>query len=249
MSALRPRDCRGSGTSRFLLYGACGALLVVLWTALVFVAGTSGGAGGDLAPEASRERTDERSTRPTGETMPGGEGEPGGAVPGEELREEMRSDPPEGGATDEPGGYDPLGLAGESGGLTETDRGRVRLGAARFVAAAYGYSGRDRDAYLSAVNETVILPAFYSSEGAEEVERYSEEVEREGARSAAKLARFEVRSVTDEVVEGRAYFETGDAYDDHGDLEGERRAYRQELTLERRGAIFRVKAAGEVEGA
>jgi hypothetical protein len=248
VSALRPGDGHASGGRGLLLYTACGVLLVVLWTALVFVAGNPGG-GGDRAPEASWETTDERSPEPIGETMPGEKGELGSAVPEEGPPEETRSDPPEGGAANEPGGYDPLGLAGESGGPTETDRGRARLAAARFVAAAYGYSGRDRVGYLSAVNETVVLPGFYSSEGAEEVERYSEEVERAGARSAAKLTGFEVRSVTDEVVEGRAYFETGDAYDDHGNLEGERRAYRQELTLERRGAVFRVKAAGEVEEA
>lgn len=231
-------------------YVAGGASLVLLWTILVLSAGAgdrSGEKADDRSPGIAETVPEERRPQPPDGGTPAG-------VSSERSVVAQRKDAdrlPEGGATHEPGGYDPLGFAGESGGLTETDKGRVRLAAARFIAAAYGYSGErgTQRKYLSAVNDSVLSPEFYGSPGGDQVRRYAEGVAASGTESAAKLTGFEVRGVTDGVVEGRAHFETGDAYDDHGDLEGERRAYRQELTLERRGAVFRVKAAGEVEGA
>lgn len=156
-------------------------------------------------------------------------------------------DHPEG-AAHEPGSYDPLGTGASSGDLSETDRERVRFAAAEFVSAAYGYSGENPDEYNQGVGETVVWPVFYESGGAAEVRRYAGQVERTGTRSAAELTRFEIEGATPGLAAGYAYFETGEGRDTRtGELTGEKLAYRQQMTLARSGASWKVKSVGEIE--
>jgi hypothetical protein len=151
------------------------------------------------------------------------------------------------GSTDEPAGHDPLGIQKQDVPLTPADKGRVKGAAARFVAAAYGYSGRDRDEYLDALNSLLIPQKFYASPGSEEIERLSEQVETTGTKGAAKMSAFQIEEVNRQRAEGYAYFETADSYDRYGELVGNEKGYRQRLTLARSGAIFLVEAAGEVQ--
>jgi hypothetical protein len=155
-------------------------------------------------------------------------------------------DHPEG-AAGEPGSYDPLGTGASAGDLAPIDRERVRFAAARFVSAAYGYSGRDDDAYNQGVGATVVWPVFYESPGAAEIERYAAQVGESGTRSAALLTRFEVRKTTPGTAEGYAYFETGAGYGRDGELTGEKVAYRQRMTLARSGAVWKVRATEKIE--
>ncbi len=158
----------------------------------------------------------------------------------------LRDDYPEG-VADEPGSYDPLGTSASPGDLAPIDRERIRFAAARFVSAAYGYSGRDEDAYNQGVGATVVWPGFYESPGAVEIERYAAQVGDTGTESAALLTRFEVEKTTPDAAEGYAHFETGAGYGADGELTGERLAYRQRMTLARSGAVWKVRATEKVE--
>jgi hypothetical protein len=150
------------------------------------------------------------------------------------------------GATNEPGTYDPLGTGAKPGDLTQTDEERARFAAASFVSAAYGYTGSDREEYLSGVYDWALSPDFARSQGSAEVSRYAGQVEETGTKSAARLTGFEVERTEPEGVRGWAHFETGEAYDGT-ELVGERLRYRQELVLLRVGAAWKVQAAGKVE--
>jgi hypothetical protein len=176
---------------------------------------------------------------------------PGGASPGAEPPAPSPSsaephDHPEG-ATNEPGSYDPLGTGASAGDLAKVDEERVRFAAARFVSAAYGYSGDDEDAYNQAVGQTVAWPVFYDSEGSEEIKRYAKQVEESGTKSAALLTRFEVLESSPDRVEGYAYFETGSGYGPNGELTGKKLGYRQHMTLRRTGATWKVEATEKIE--
>jgi hypothetical protein len=143
--------------------------------------------------------------------------------------------------------YDPLGAGASPGDLTEVDRERARFAAAQFISAAYGYTGNDEDAYNQGVGDTVVWPAFYESEGSKEIERFASQVEKTGTKSAAKLTRLNLRQTSPHSASGYAYFETGEGYGTGGDLTGERRAYRQHMTLQRTGATWSVKATGPIQ--
>lgn len=157
---------------------------------------------------------------------------------------------PSGGATDEPSGYDPLGIKHQKVPLTPADKSRVEGAASEFVTAAYGYSGPKGSSkeYLAGVEEAVITPGFYSSEGAAEVKRYSELVDKSGTQSAAKMSSFDIlKGATKDTLEGYAYFDTADTYNRYGEIEGHKTSYRQKLTVVRYGATFKVKSAGAVQ--
>lgn len=143
--------------------------------------------------------------------------------------------------------YDPLGRGASPGDLTKVDQERARFAAAQFVTAAYGYSGSDKDAYNQGVGDTVVWPGFYQSEGSKEIEHYASQVGRSGTKSAAKLTRLQVRQTSPYSASGYAYFETGAGYGADGNLTGERRAYRQHVTLQRAGAAWSVKATGPIQ--
>jgi hypothetical protein len=231
-------DNSGGGRARekrlLLLYAGGMISVVFLWMCLIFFLGVGSGAG---ESESAGARIEEGS---------------GNGRVGERGREENRlaqraPAAAMAGSTDEPAGHDPLGIQKQDVPLTPADKGRVKGAAARFVAAAYGYSGRDRDEYLDALNSLLIPQKFYASPGSEEIERLSEQVETTGTKGAAKMSAFEIEEVNRQRAEGYAYFETADSYDRYGELVGNEKGYRQRLTLARSGAIFVVEAAGEVQ--
>jgi hypothetical protein len=231
-------DNSGGGRARekrlLLLYAGGMISVVFLWMCLIFFLGVGSGAG---ESESAGARIEEGS----------GNGR-GGERGREENRLAQRAPAADiAGSTDEPAGHDPLGIQKQDVPLTPADKGRVKGAAARFVAAAYGYSGRDRDEYLDALNSLLIPQKFYASPGSEEIERLSEQVETTGTKGAAKMSAFEIEEVNRQRAEGYAYFETADSYDRYGELVGNEKGYRQRLTLARSGAIFLVEAAGEVQ--
>lgn len=124
--------------------------------------------------------------------------------------------------------------------------------AADFVATAYGYSGSSPESYGQGVGETVVWPDFYSSAGAAEIQRYTEEVAQRGTRNAAALTSFEVEETAGDgrqagTLTGYAYFTVGEDYTLSGDVEGSGQNYRQKLTLERQGDAYLVSAAREIQ--
>ena len=151
------------------------------------------------------------------------------------------------GTTAGPGSHDPLGNGASAGDLAPIDRERIRFAAARFVSAAYGYSGRDEDAYNQGVGATVVWPGFYESPGAAEIERYAAQVGETGTESVALLTRFEVEKTTPDTAEGYARFETGSGYGPDGELTGEKLAYRQRMVLARSGSVWKVRATEKIE--
>lgn len=236
------------GRRRAVVVAAAVLALAAGWGYLVVSWGEEGSA------TAASERTSSgEETRRQAQAVPD---EPAYATtPEEQTPSEARSEArtsethehPEG-AAHEPGSYDPLGTGASPDDLSEIDWERVRFAAAEFISAAYGYSGEDPDEYNQGVGETVVWPAFYSSAGAGQVSRYAEQVEKTGTRSAARLTRFEVEETAPGSVTGYAYFETGEGHDPRtGKLTGERLAYRQEMTLARSGASWKVRSIGEVE--
>jgi hypothetical protein len=251
---------------RLLLYAGVLVSVVVLWTLLIFFLGVGSGAGGSEAAGAKGDggSGNARAGEQTGEggrKSPDFEADHGGkdyvtpedpeAFVKREREEDRRAqhEPaiPPGGATDEPAGHDPLGIQNQEVPFTPADEARVEAAAARFVAAAYGYSGEDRDEYLDALNALLVPQKFYASPGSQEIERLSEQVETTGTKGAAKISAFEIERAEGERVEGYAYFETADSYDRYGGLVGDEKGYRQRLTLVRSGAMFLVEAAGEVQ--
>ena len=154
---------------------------------------------------------------------------------------------PPGGATDEPPAGDPLGIKARKIPLTPVNQDRVKAAAAKFVIAAYGYSGRDRNEYLKQLNRQILPQTFYSSPADTEIESYLQLIESRGTKSAAKLTGFEFGKVTDEEVPGYAYFSTADGYDHYGNLVGAKKDYRQKLALVRDGAVFVVKSADRIQ--
>lgn len=262
----------GPGARRTFVGLGAGLVFVIGW--MVVVLGFGGG-GEPTATDRARAAEEERARTvgemaadgrarvakvPTdagegGHVHHGGGGEPESITaedPEAAMKELRESTVPEDGAVHEPGGYDPLGVNPERGALTPRDEGRARLAAAKFVAAAYGYTGHDRDEYYQAVGETVLWPHFedsdfYSSPGGEEIRRFAAQVEAPGTESAAKLDRFEVEDSNEREVTGYAYFRTADSYDRYGEIERNVTSYRQRLELARYGAVFKVSSAEKVE--
>jgi hypothetical protein len=251
---------------RLLLYAGGLVSVVLLWTFVIFFLGVGSGAGGSEAAGArgdggsgggqSGERTGDGDLESTASEADRGEKDyvtpedPEAFVErerAEDRRAQHEPPAPTGGATDEPGGHDPLGIQNQKVPLTSADENRIKGAAARFVAAAYGYSGKDRDEYLDALNALLVPQNFYASPGSEEIERLSEQVETTGTSGAAKMSAFKIERVEGKRVEGYAYFGTADSYDRYGELVGNEKSYRQRLTLIRSGAIFLVEAAGKVQ--
>lgn len=259
---------------RLLVLVVAGAALVVVWIFLVLALGIGSSSGGGERGNssasdggsaeggvASEDTANQRAQTPEGtEAAPAETGEEKDYATPEDpeqfAREEQRRDEasqggprPPGGADHEPAGYDPLGIQRQDVPLTPADRDRVQSAASNFVAGAYGYSGGKgtSEEYLAGVGDVVLSPEFYSSEGAEEVMKYSDSVRKSGTNSAAKMVRWEVESAGEDEVEGLVYFESADGYDRYGELTGEKKTYRQALTLVRYRAVFKVKDAGRVQ--
>lgn len=254
-----------AGRRRALVAGGMVLLLTIVWSYAVISyggdeegAGENGSEGDRVAGQAGRASSpaeNEPEAVPD-DNASAGETQPEDRVPsaGPSSEDPAPADAPTpqprehpDGATNEPGSYDPLGTGASAGDLAQVDQERVRFAAKQFVSAAYGYSGDDKDAYNQAVGQTAAWPVFYDSEGSKEIERYAAQVEESGAESAALLTRFAVLKTSPDRVEGYAYFETGSGYGRDGELTGKKLGYRQRMTLQRSGAVWKVEATDKIE--
>ena len=248
----------GPGRRRAAIIGGIVLLVLIGWSYVV-LSYDGGSTDGGEEPAGEAEARAGQTTASSPETTQDGEAQEGG-VTGEEEGANATTTPgqpsPESGARTTPGEAgggssapsDPLGTGATADDLAGIDQERARFAAARFISAAYGYSGDDKDAYNQGVGQTVVWPAFYDSAGAGEIESYAAQVGENGTKSGAKLTSFEAEETTSKTVEGYAYFETGEGYDD-GELTGERVAYRQQMKLTRSGAVWKVQAVQPIEEA
>ena len=256
-----------TGRRRVIVYGALLFLLLAIWSAVVLSWGPSAeesasrgqgasqanvGDARDSGADGEREAVPEESAHARDETGLGVAGDDAGGTPvdGEEPAPIAQNVPAGGGHRHgEPAGFrpDPLGTGASEGDLAPVDEERVRFAAARFVTAAYGYSGDDEDAYNQGVGRTVAWPVFYESPGSKEIERFSAQVEDTGTKSAALLTRFELTGSTGSEASGYAHFETGEGYGESGGLTGPKISYRQKMTLVRSGGAWIVKATDPIE--
>lgn len=254
----------GPGRRRVAIVGGVVLLVLIGWSYAVLSYDGGSGAGGEEPggeePTGEVEaRAGQTSSSSTPKTTRGGVVQEGG-VPGDEEGTNATTTPgqpsPESGARTTPGEAggsnappDPLRTGASADDLAEIDQERARFAAARFISAAYGYSGDDKDAYNQGVGQTVVWPAFYDSAGAGEIESYAAQVGESATNSGAKLTSFEAEETTPKTVEGYAYFETGEGYDEDGELTGERIPYRQQMKLTRSGAVWKVQAVQPIEEA
>jgi hypothetical protein len=261
-----------SGRRRAIVSGVILLLLLVIWSAIVLSWGPPSEQTGGSRENGSRARAGETpaSRDSKREAVPdepasvrqdseGGAADQPAGEPSGRQQSAPSAAPPPGGADAgragsgrghaESAGFrpDPLGTGATGGDLAPVDEERVRFAAARFITAAYGYSGDDADAYNQGVGETVAWPVFYESPGSKEIARFAEQVEKTGTRSAALLTRFERTGGDSAAVTGYAYFETGEGYGRNGGLTGSRISYRQKMTLVRSGGAWIVKATEPVE--
>jgi hypothetical protein len=269
------RQRKQTGRRRVLL--ACGALFVLLivWSYAVLsydggddapdrsapsgsraapsdggageAAGNVPGSGREAVPDDAAYAEDGAGDQPDGDAA-------GGAGPEEDpaAGETGATEPSRAGVGDgssEPEGYrpDPLGTGASASDLAPVDEQRVRFAVARFVTAAYGYSGDDEHAYNQEVGSTVAWPVFYESPGSREIKRYAARVGESGTESAALLTRFELTKSGGTTASGYAYFETGEGYGPDGGLTGRKLSYRQKMTLARSGGAWIVKHTDEIE--
>ena len=254
---------RGGWRRKPLIVGGVLLVLIVVWTYFVLSFG-----GGDQTPEkASSANNGAASTVPDepayaedasagGDSAPNapstdGSGDqsdpsPEGAGTASGPRESRAHDHPEG-ATNEPGSYDPLGTGASAGDLVPVDEQRLRFAAARFVSAAYGYSGKNKDAYNQGVGAAVVRPDFFDSSGSSEITRYADQVGDTGTTSAAVLTRYETLDSSAKSATGYAYFDTGSGYSASGGLKVDKQSYRQKMTLTRSGSAWKVLSVNDIE--
>lgn len=138
---------------------------------------------------------------------------------------------------------DPLGTGAQAGDLTKKDELRLEAAATNFATYAYGYTGDDRDRYLSGVNRAVDIATFYSSPGGEAVKEYAEQVAESGVKSRAALEGFEIVAHEGDTVTAAATIRTGETFAEDGSLTGDVRTIRQQLELVRWGSIWKVGSA------
>ena len=212
----------------------------------------SGSADGSTSTEIPAGTTTGTATGDAGNgpeqsPSPSSSGDNGDNDTGQESPDTPHSHDHAEGAANEPGSYDPLGTGASAGDLAPVDEERLRYAASSFISTAYGYSGNDVDEYNQNVAQTVVWPQFYQSDGSSEVERYATQVGEGGTKSAALMGEFETLETDPDRISGYAYFETGSGYSDDGTLEGEIQAYRQEMTLVRSGATWKVRAVEKIE--
>lgn len=254
---------RGGWRRKPLIVGGVAIVLILVWTYAVL----SYSGGDEASKKASPADSGAATARTTPSALPDEPAYAGGDTTADQLSTDGESDQPgrasegaeadprqesqvqdhPGGATNEPDSYDPLGTGASAGDLAPVDGKRIRFTAARFVSAAYGYSGKDKDAYNQGVGATVVWPDFFDSEGSSEITRYAAQVGDTGTSSAALLTRFEKLESSADSVKGYAYFETGSGYTTSGALQGKKEAYRQKMTLSRSGAVWKVLAVNDIE--
>lgn len=151
------------------------------------------------------------------------------------------------GASNEPASYDPLGTDAGPGDLAPVEEERLRYAAARYITAAYGYSGNDKDAYHGAVNRVVVWPDFFESEGAPEIERYGLQVHDTGTKSGSVLTDLEIIETGPQWASAYAHFDTGSGYDKNGNLTGDTQSYRQFMTLAQVDPGWKVYGVNKIE--
>lgn len=211
-----------------------GVVLTMWVLAFALAGGTQETAQGGAAPEEAPAATTEE--RPSASEDPPAEAEPVSRPNGKNANE--ATTPPEG-ATNEPGGHDPLGTGAKPGDLSETEKGRITMAATNFVLAAYGYTGENQREYSTPLNRTIFPWTFYESPGGAYVKDYRRRINDGGVKSSAVVDRFELKETSLEEAKGVAHFVVEDNF-------GKRRMT-QELTLKPHRAIWRVSAAGEIE--
>jgi hypothetical protein len=247
---------RGTSGKNVTMIVLGGVFLVVLWAAIVVLLGGVGGERSPAAeephqqsgaqeqppsPDPARELRPERDRgAPAGGRGPEGQGKEHARAGDSEVPEELGG---------ENAVQDPLGTGAQAGDLTERDQLRLEAAATNFATYAYGYTGDDRDRYLSGVNRAVDIATFYSSPGGEAVKEYAEQVAAGGVKSRAVLEGFEVAAHEGDRVTAAATISTGEAFGEDGSLEGGVRTLRQRLELVRWGSIWKVSSAGAPEEA
>ena len=237
-----------------LVIGGVVLVLILVWTYFILSYGGETGASKKAPPAGNEASTTAQTTPVSVPNEPAyAKGDSTGSdTTGDQLSANHRGDQPgqdshPEGATNEPGSYDPLGTGASAEDLTPVDEKRLRFGASRFVSAAYGYSGKDKDAYNQGLGATVVWPDFFDSEGSSEITRYAAQVGDTGTSSAALLSRFETIESSADSVKGYAYFETGSGYTTSGGLKGKKQTYRQKTTLARSGPVWKVLAVNDIE--
>ncbi len=260
-----------TGRRRAVVYGGLLFLFLVVWSVIVLSWGPSseetGGSrdsGQRPTPNETqgstaggeREAVPEKPASAQQETGGGAAGEAGGEAPaggrsGGQEANPTGQDAPAGAGHQhaEPAGFrpDPLGTGASDGDLAPIDEERVRFAAARFITAAYGYSGDDENAYNQGVGSTVAWPVFYESPGSKEIGRFAAQVKETGTKSSALLTRFELTGASGSEASGWAYFQTGEGYGESGGLTGKKLSYRQKMTLVRSGGAWIVKATEPIQ--
>lgn len=260
-----------TNVKRLVLVAGGIVVLLVAWILLVTSIGgansqeqgASQGGGDSQGRNASNEAPDQSPAGPTPEApltvegsvqTSGGDEEPHYITPDnprQAEREKYEDNLPEGGVSQEPGSYDPLGVEPKPGQLSQRDAERAELAASKFVTAAYGYTGEDKNKYNQGVGATIIWPGFYDSPAAARITDYASEVEDSGTKSAAKVTEFEKKSVSGkfgkEKIKAVITFSTADTYNRYGEIEGTKKSYRQEMALKRDGAVFKVAGAEKIE--
>jgi len=224
------------------------SLVLTAWVAaVVWAAGAETGSGGNGRQlEAKRAAPGSGTSGESRSVVPEEAAEATGAsyVPAGDRRAEGRGvgvgpepEPPAGGATNEPGVYDPLGIGAGPGEISATERERAEMAAFHFVDHAYGYSGGGRGEYVGGVNRTVVAPEFWESPGARALGALAERVERDDVERLAALTDFEMKRVDLGRVDGTARFWTDEGKG--------KKTFEQRLVLRRWGATWRVLYADE----
>lgn len=238
----------GSGRKSAAALIACGiAALAAAWLTVVLLLG---GEAGQIALQEPRPAEPELTSleETTPHPLGADEGARSDGTPGSRYVERGGEKPgaggsggksgrdlPEGGVTNEPGGYDPLGTGASPGDLSPTERGRVERAVGGYILYAFGYTGADRAEYISAVNLAVVNPEFYETPGAAAVGAFSESVVEGGAESEARIEEFDMEEQGLREAEGVARFSM-DGSEGTGNFE-------QRLTLVKWGAGWKVRAA------
>lgn len=145
----------------------------------------------------------------------------------------------------QPGSYDPLGRNADSGGLTGTEKERVRFAASNYVTYAYGYTGDDIAEYREGLFGTMLEGEFQKSPGRADIQAVEDDIKDGGIQSAAVLDEFDIKEPGQDEIKGVAYFTVGDGYDGGG-VSGDTTSYAQPLNLQAVENGWTVVAADEL---
>lgn len=128
--------------------------------------------------------------------------------------------------------------------LSATQKQRVEGAVSDYVVSAYGYTGSDPTGYGRAVEQNVVLPDFYNSEGGEHIREQIERLKGSEVRAAAALDRFEIEEAGEQQVVGTAYYSRGESYDESGTgVAGGGERYSERITLVPVQSIYKISEA------